>query len=430
MSHATRLLGSLVSLALLAGACSRAREAALEEPTTTASPTPLTNELPPTPTPEPIPEDAILVGVLLDTGGRSADTQDPGNVMSALDRSPGIAFAAMVEAINDDGGLLDRPISLMEVDTTSRLSVVDAASAELIDADVALIVITCELDFARPAIRRSEEAGVLVISPCASEAGWATGEVGPLAFSMVPPVSAYGVAMAEHMWSVGHRDVAVVFDRTAPEARAECNAFSDHWTGLGGTIAYSEGFSLAGADNFDDNTEVRAAGDADAVAFCAFATIGEKLVAGLRRVGVDVPIVAGPSFDTGTWLPLDFPGLGDFSLLTLSSVHGDDPSPRQPEAVKGFVELDNALPVSGRFVVGADLADLWSQAVRAAGTVDGAAVARELRAMRDVETISGVISFDGAQAPVERELRVLRHRNGELVLDAVVVARSPSGGDE
>ncbi len=418
-----RQLACLLSLALVAGGCSGSGDPALTEPAPAPSPTVVSNELPPTPTPEPIPDDAIKVGVLLDTGGRSPDSQDPGNVMSALDRAPGVAFAAGIAAINEEGGLLGRPVSLIEVDTTSRLSVVDAASADMIDAGVDLIVVTCELDFAEPAIRRAEPAGVLVISPCASEPAWSTGEVGELAFSMVPPVSAYGAAMADHMWDRGYRTVAVISDRTAPEARAECDSFSERWAELGGTITYAEAFSLAGADNFDDNTEVRGAADADAIAFCAFATIGKKLLAGIRQVGIDIPVVAGPSFDTGTWLPLDFPGLGDFSLLTLSAVRGDDPSPRQPEAVQGFTELDNAMPQSGRFVVGADLADLWAQAVRASGSVEGAAVARALREMRDVQTVSGRVSFGGAQAPLSRELRVLTHRNGELVFDSVVAAR-------
>jgi len=386
----------------------------------------VTNELPPTPTPVPIPENAILVGMLLDTGGQSDGELDPGNVMSTLDRSPAVAFEAQIEAINARGGLLGRPISLIKVDTTSRLSVIDAAAEDMIDAGVDMIVVTCEFDFAAPAIRRAEAAGVIVISPCASETGWTTGAAGDLAFSMVPPVATYGKAMADYMWAQDYRSVAVISDQSAPEARIECSSFTARWAELGGTFVYSEAFTLAAADDFEDNVQVRRARDADAIAFCAFSIIGEKLLgadgSGIRTIGINAPIVAGPSFDTGTWLPLDFPGLGVFRQLALSSVHGDDPSPLHADAMEGFARLDSANPASGRFVVGADLADLWAQAVEAAGTTDGVAVAAEIRKMRDVETISGRMTFGGSQAPQSRELRVLRHSNGRLIYESTIEA--------
>lgn len=423
-----RALAIAITLVIVAAACSSGDggEAAPEESTPTAAPT-LTNELPPTPTPVPIPDNAIRVGMLLDTGGQGEAGLDPGNVMSALDRAPAVAFEAQIAALNDAGGVLGRPVAIIKVDTTSRLSVVDEAAEDMIEAGVDMIVVTCEFDFAAPAIMRAEEAGVLIMSPCASESGWTTGAAGELAFSMIPPVATYGQAMADFMWAQGYRAVAVISDQSAPEARVECSAFTEAWSALGGTFVYSESFTLNAADEFDENVRVRAAIDADAIAFCAFSTIGKKLLgadgAGIRSIGIDAPIVAGPSFDTGTWLPLDFPGLGVFRLLALSSVYGDDPSPRQAAAMEGFARLDNAQPASGRFVLGADLADLWAQAVEAAGTPDGVAVARELRRMVDVETVSGLVSFAGSQAPESRELRVLRHSNGRLVYESTVEAR-------
>ena len=428
MSRPLRFLAFALVAALLASACSGGGGEEAEDATPTTVPT-ATNELPPTPTPVPIPDNAIRVGVLLDTGSQDEGGVDAGNVMSVLDRAPGVAFEAQIQAINDAGGLLGRPIAVIKVDTTSRRSVIDRAARNMIDAGVDLIVVTCEFDFAEPAIVRAEEAGVLVMSPCAAETGWTTGAAGDLAFSMVPPVQTYGVAMADYMWDQGYRNVAVMSDQSAPEARAECAAFAQRWRELGGTFQYSESFTLRAADDLDDNLQVRRARDADAIAFCAFSIIGQMLlggdsdVAGIRAMNIDVPIVAGPSFDTGTWLPLDFPGLGVFRLLALSSVHGDDPVPAITPAIDGFTAIDTARPQSGRFVLGADLADLWAQAVVAVGTTDGTTVAAELRAMRDVDTISGQITFGGFQAPQSRQLRVLRHSNGRLVFEDFLEVR-------
>ncbi|MGI9623622.1 MAG: ABC transporter substrate-binding protein [Acidimicrobiales bacterium] len=429
MSRLVRSVTILVLAAMTAAACSGGGggEAAPEEPTEVPTPT-LSNELPPTPTPEPIPDNAIRVGVLLDTGGQDADGIDAGNLMSVLDRAPSVAFEAQIEAINEAGGVLGRPVAVLRTDTTSRLSVIDEAAREMIDAGAELLVVTCEFDFAVPAIRQAEEAGVLVMSPCASEEGWTTGDAGELAFSMVPPVATFGEAMAEHMWADGYRNVAVISDRSAPEARIECDSMTARWRELGGTIQYNQAFSLRAADRLDENQEIRTAAVADAIAFCAFAIIGEKLLggddggSGIRSMGIDAPIVAGPSFDTGTWLPLDFVGLGDFELLALSSVHGDDPSPDVEPSIAGFVALDGARPASGRFVLGSDLADVWAGAVEMAGTTDGAAVARQIRQMDGYDTVSGLVTFGGLQAPDTRQLRVLRHQNGTLRFEKLLEA--------
>ena len=216
MSRPLRFLAFALVAALLASACSGGGGEEAEDATPTTVPT-ATNELPPTPTPVPIPDNAIRVGVLLDTGSQDEGGVDAGNVMSVLDRAPGVAFEAQIQAINDAGGLLGRPIAVIKVDSTSRRSVIDRAARDMIDAGVDLIVVTCEFDFAEPAIERAEAAGVLVMSPCAAETGWTTGAAGDLAFSMVPPVQTYGVAMADYMWAQGYRNVAVMSDQSAPE---------------------------------------------------------------------------------------------------------------------------------------------------------------------------------------------------------------------
>ncbi len=384
---------------------------------------------PPTPSPTPAPENAIKVGVLLDVGSVTGEVRDPGNVMSPLDRPAAIAFEAAVDAINDSGGLLGRPVTLLKADTTSRLSVIDRESKRMIEAGVELLVVTCEFDFARPAIERAEEAGVLVISPCAGETGWATGDAGALAFSMVPSPDTYGRAMANYVWDQGFRNVSVVSDATAPEASEECDAFRSEWSELGGSLAYSQAFSLRAAERLDETPQIGAIGNGDAIVVCAFKIIGIELMLQMRLLDFKMPMFASPSLDTGNWLPLDIAtaaegaaDLGEFRLFSLASVWGDDPSPRMAPAIDQYISAQAIPPNSGRFVVGSDLAQVWSTAVTETGTTEADAVARAIRAMNDVDVVSGTLSFRGSQAPVARDLRVLRHQNGTYVFEALVTA--------
>lgn len=426
-----RLATSATLVAFVATGCSGGADTEGGDDASPAIQTPTGEELvetsPPTPTPTPPPDNAIQVGVLLDVGNRDPAVLDAGNLMSPLDLPAAIAFEAAISAINDSGGVLGRPVSIEVVDTTSRLSVIDKAAAEMIDDGVDLLVVTCELDFARPAIDRAAPADVLVISPCASEPDWSTGEVGALAFSMVPSADVYGSLMADYAWEAGFRDVTILADATAPEARVECDGFETRWSELGGTVAFRQGFNLRSAQALAEDPDADRLVAVDAAVLCAFPTIGLELIIGARRLGLEAPILASPSLDSGTWLPIDVTdasggaaAIGDFRMFTLASVWGDDPSPALVDAINGYIALQATTPSSGRFVVGADLADLWAAAVESASATDGMLVAEELRGFSNVETVSGTVSFDGQQAPSRRQLRVMRHDNGALVFERLV----------
>ena len=108
-------------------------------------------------------EDTIVVGVIIDEE----------NLMSPHDRQAGVSFVGEINKLNESGGILGKQVTVIRVNSESRLSVVDAAAKKLIEAGVQLLVLTCELDYAAPAVRRAKEAEVLVISPCATETEWA-----------------------------------------------------------------------------------------------------------------------------------------------------------------------------------------------------------------------------------------------------------------
>jgi hypothetical protein len=175
----------------------------------------------------PVEGEPVLIGVLLDNS----------NVMAGTDRQPGVAFVAAIERLAAEGGLDGRPVEVRWVNTTSRMSVIDEEAANLLEAGADLLVVTCELDFARPAVDRAVEAGVLVVSLCGPEPAWGNGELGSTAFSMMPAVEELGAIMAEHVWTEGHREISIVIDETAPEPQAECRGFRERWEALGGRVA-------------------------------------------------------------------------------------------------------------------------------------------------------------------------------------------------
>ncbi len=355
-------------------------------------------------------DEVIRVGMIIDEE----------NIMSSYDRQPGVAFEGAIEEINRQGGLLGQKVEVIRINGQSRLSVIDSAAQSLISSGVQLLVVTCELDFAAPAVKRAKEAEVLLISPCASEADWGLGEVDTLAFSMVARPRVYGAQLADFLWEEGNRTAAIFWDDTVPETIQECIAFRDRWGSLGGVTTVESAVNMVTAPSVIGPADRRGSLDVDSIIVCATNRVGVLTLQLIRGAGWLTPIVAGPSLDSASFFTSDIPNLGDFRMATFASTRGDDPFLEVNQAANYFQNIDGIPPASGRFVLGADLAELWVQAVTFAGTADSRVVAETIKSLESIQVPSGVVSFEGTQAVNTRTLRMLRHVGGYMVFESLI----------
>ena len=355
-------------------------------------------------------EDVIRVGVIIDEE----------NIMSPYDRQPGVAFIGMMEEYNRQGGLLGKRIEVLRENSESRLSVINSAAEKLIRSGVQLLVVTCELDFAAPAVKQAKEAEVLLISPCASEEDWGLGEVDTLAFSMVTRPKVYGAQLADHLWGEGDRTTAIFWDDTVPETIQECIAFRDRWRTLGGQSTVESAVNMVTAPSVIGPADRLGSLDVDVVVVCATNRVGVLTLQLIRGAGWLTPIVAGPSLDSASFFTSDIPNLGDFRMASFASTRGDDPYVGANQAATHFQSVDGIPPASGRFILGADLAELWFQAANLAGTVDSRIVAETIKSFESFSVPSGLIKFEGTQAVTVRTLRMLTNVGGYMVFESLI----------
>ncbi len=354
--------------------------------------------------------DVIRVGVIIDEE----------NIMSSYDRQPGVAFVGMIEEYNREGGLLGKRIEVLRENSESRLSVVNNAAEKLIKSGIQLLVVTCELDFAAPAVKQAKEAEVLMISPCASEEDWGLGEVDSLAFSMVTRPQVYGAQLADHLWEEGNRTTAIFWDDTVPETIQECIAFRDRWANLGGRSTIESAVNMVTAPSVIGPADRLGSLNVDFIALCANNRVGVHTIELIRGAGWLTAIVAGPSLDSASFFTSDIPNLGDFRMASFAGIRGDDPYVGVNRAAENFQSIDGIPPASGRFILGADLAELWFQAVNFAGTADSRIVAETIKSFGSFSVPSGLIEFEGTQAVTKRTLRLLRNVGGYMVFESLV----------
>jgi branched-chain amino acid transport system substrate-binding protein len=320
--------------------------------------------------------------------------------------------AAKIEIakVNAAGGVNGRPLEIKPLNDQLDPTQTKADALKLVDQGVNIGWVTCDVDYATPAITEFLTAKLLTVSPCIG-----TDQMGPsrfgapgaLAFTFGNPAQQDGAAMAEYAISRGWKTADVVTDKLLVYFQNVCTGFTDRFKQLGGTIVDQESFTQG--DKTINNVATRVNGKAASViAFCtSFAADQPAFVDSLRTLGNQTPIIDGWASDGAYWWSKN-PKITNFYFLTYASALAPDPS----AAVRAFEAKMKAIgqpAQTGGFITGADTIDAIVFAIKkAGGSTNGAKLAAILSHLTKFNTLGGPISFTPAlHSAVGRPYRVV-----------------------
>ena len=262
---------------------------------------------------------------------------------AAIDTTKGMApfdapalAAAQIEIakINAAGGVDGHQLQLKYLNDQLDPTQTKADALKLIGEGVNIGWVTCDVDYATPAIHVFLQAKLLTVAPCIG-----TDEMGPsrfgapgqLAFSFGNAAQDEGAAAAEYAYSRGWHTAVVVTDNLLRYFQDVCKAFTDRFTQLGGKIVAQESFTQG--DKTINNVVSRVNGEkSDAIAFCtSFGGDQPAFVSGLRSLKNNTPIINGWASDGTYWWPTN-PKVTNFYFLTYAGAVARDPDP----AVRAF----------------------------------------------------------------------------------------------
>lgn len=372
--------------------------------TTGATPTPT-----PLPTPTPEGPRPILVATLM------GET----NVMRPLDGPAVAGVVAKVAELNEEGGLLGRMIEVRRFDTESRVSRAERLADQLQRDPPDLVIVSCDVEFARPILELADEQGWLTISPCAEDIGYTNGAWGPRNFTLGAPAESRGELAAQYALARYGSTALVLRDVTSPEAQRFCSGFERAFRELGGTVNYRDEFAYETLEPLLDRLTDRAP-TASFITMCTHVPGGsrgdgaENIVNQLRLLGFSAPIVSGSSVDETNWFGR-VPALNEMTYVSWSSSFGNDPN-AAVNALTARVNDDTDTPPAGSTtVLGADSIEAWARAVRAVRTLDHGQVAASLGSFVNEPLLTGRISFaGGSRMDPTRTYRVLRISGNEV----------------
>jgi branched-chain amino acid transport system substrate-binding protein len=355
----------------------------------------------------------------------SKPTGTPIVIGAAIDLTKGMApfdapalAAAQIEIkkINAAGGVDGHPLELKYLNDQLDANQTKQDALKLVSEGVNIGWVTCDVDYATPAIQEFLQAKLLTVAPCigTDQMGPSRfGSAGQLAFSFGNAAQDEGSALAEWAYARGWHTADVVTDKLLVYFQNVCTAFSDRFKQLGGKIVDSESFTQG--DKTINNVATRINGKpASVIAFCtSFGTDAPAFVDSLRTLGNKTPIVNGWASD-GTYWWSKSPKITNFYFLTFAAAIARDPDP-SVRAFEAKMKAAGSPAQTGGFITGADAIDAIAYAIKkSGGSTDGAKLAAVLSHLTKFKTLGGPITLTPSLHTVTgRPYRVIEVNNNK-----------------
>ncbi len=386
MHRPKRLVLLFAAFALVAAACGSSDSDTTT--TTTGAPAATTTTAGPaatTTTTQPTDTSPIIIGAAVDLSQNMAPFNTPANRAAEI----------MVERINAAGGVLGgRQLELRTLDATVEPDVVKATAIDLIDQGAEILMVTCDFDFAVPAIQEALKANILAVAPCIGTDAMGPnnlGEEGRIAFSFGNQAQDEGAVLAEFAIDQGWSDAVIVKNNLLIYFQDVVDAFRVRFEENGGNVVATEEF--VGFDGTIGSVVTAVANlDKDVIAISSGFDDLPAFVFGLRALGDDTPILCSWACD-GTFWYQEGELLNNFYYNTYVSLFGDDPSQEVQDFLAELTDRGGP-PSTAALLGGAQAIQAIAEAIEATGGTDAAAMAAFFEGFDNKSLIMGEVTLN------------------------------------
>ena len=318
-------------------------------------------------------------------------------VQAPLD-TPGFKGAKVaVKALNDAGGLLGKTVVFVNIDGKSDPVVVGNVAVELIDAGAVLIVAPCDFDFGGPASREAQAAGIVGISTCASDPLYSSWSLGDKQFTLSMWNTTMGAVAAEYAFNErGWKTAYVVTDQFIAYTKSLSKYFVEHFKAIGGTVILEDSYTNGDNDFSAQLARLQALGTKpDVIYISSYGIDIAMMIRALREVGYDAPVLGGDSYDDPALHEALGERFGNEVYFVTHTWMGPEGHPDMPKFIELYREMYGEDPDTSFVATGWDTIMLMAEAVKMAGTTDGAAVAMALEEGQ-FKLLTGDLSYRSA----------------------------------
>lgn len=321
-------------------------------------------------------------------------------IQAPLDE-PGLRGAEVaVEAINDQGGVLGKPIRFVNLDGKSDPVTVGSNTAQLIAEGAELIVAPCDFDMGGPANREAQSAGLVGISTCASSPLHGSVTLGDKQFTLSMWNTTMGGAAAEYAFDeLGARTAYVVTDTFIDYTTSLSEFFIKHFENLGGEVL-SEDKYTQGAQDFSAQLarmqRTLEETPADVLFISSYMPDLGTIIRSVRQAGIDLPILGGDSYDDQGLFDALGEKFGSDIVFVTHSYMAPGAAPGMEEFLEQYEAMHGEPPDTAFVATGWDTIHVMAEAVEIAGTTDGEAVAAAMEE-NEFDLLTGKLAWSSAE---------------------------------
>jgi branched-chain amino acid transport system substrate-binding protein len=314
-----------------------------------------------------------------------------------------------IQEINAAGGVLGRPLELITEDDRSVTEEARSAAQKLLQRD-GVVALLGEVASSRSlaAAPEAQRAGIPMISPASTNPK--VTEVGDYVFRACFIDPFQGAVMARFAaQELGAKRVAILLDYKQDYSVGLADYFRRTFRELGGEIVADERYTSGDIEFRAQLTTVRAA-KPDAIFVPGYYTEVGLIAKQARELGIEVPMLGGDGWDSEKTLEIGGAAVEGYFFSTHYSADADNP--KVQAFVKRYRESYGAVP-DAMAALGYDTAQILSDALRRAGSSEGAKLRDAIAATRDFDGVTGRISID-ADRNARKDAVVLKIEKGRF----------------
>lgn len=319
--------------------------------------------------------------------------QTPVSGPFAADGASASAGASLaIESINNDGGVLDRKLSLKIVDDQGQAAQGPIVAQKLI-SDGAVAVVGGS--YSGPSLSSAgtyQRAGIPMVTAYAVHPDIT--KVGDLSFRIWPVADVEGAALVEYAQGQLKSSKVGILNLDNDFGTSLMDGFSSAFTDGGGKVVAQRSEQVGTTDFSSSLTTIKAA-NPDSLFVAAYYTEAAQIVKQARSIGLDVPIF-GAGFDSPLFLTLAGDAANDVTFI--SDFTTDSKDPKVVTFVKDYKAKTGKEPDSNA-ASSYDSVLALAAAIKAANSTKGAVIAEALH-KTEFTGVTGKVGFTS-----DREVR-------------------------
>ncbi len=351
---------------------------------------------------------ALMLAPMLAKGSVIAQDDDPIVIgapvnltgwMAAYDQPPLYGAKLAVEKINEAGGVLGRPLEIIEIDGKTDPATVGNAALEVIEDGADVVVAPCDFDYGAPASQAAQEAGLVGVSFCASSPLYGSATLGDKQFTVSMWNQTMSAAAAEFGYTdKGWKTAATIIDQSTEYTQSLGEYFVETWEHLGGEIVSEDTYQQ---NDMQASAQAQRIMDLETPPDVLFIAANmpdlSAIVRDIRSAGITAPIMGGDTFDTADFYTAVGSDLGNDIYISTHAFVGPGAGPAMDQFIADYTAKYGTAPEVSFIAMGWDTIQVLADSIERAGTTDGEALAQAM-VDHEFDLLSGKLTWSDAES--------------------------------